>query len=293
MDVDATAGRGVVWRCGSHTIDLSRRPCVMGILNLTPDSFSDGNRFATLDLAVARAEEMVREGADIIDVGGESTRPDAPPVTADEELRRVLPVIQRLRETLPVPVSIDTYKARVARDALAAGASIINDISGLTFDPEMAETVAASTAGVVLMHTRGRPTEMQQSTGYADLLGEVSGFLAHAMDRAVAAGIEPDRLVVDPGIGFGKSVAGNLALISRLGELQRLGRPILVGTSRKSFIGAVLDRPVDQRLFGTAATMALALAFGASIFRVHDVAAMRDVVDMAAAIVRSPEVDGP
>jgi dihydropteroate synthase len=260
----------------------------MGVLNVTPDSFSDGNRFATLEQAMARAEEMVREGADIIDVGGESTRPAAPQVDADEELRRVLPVIRRLRETLPVPISIDTYKARVAREALAAGASIINDISGLTFDPAMAGVIAASDAGAVLMHTRGRPAEMQQDTGYADLLGEVSGFLANAIERAAAAGIHPDRLVVDPGIGFGKSVAGNLSLIRRLGELRRLGRPILVGTSRKSFIGAVLERPVDQRLFGTAATMALALAFGATIFRVHDVAAMRDVVDMAAAILQSP-----
>jgi dihydropteroate synthase len=257
----------------------------MGILNVTPDSFSDGNRYARLDQAVARAEEMVSEGADIIDIGGESTRPHAEQVGAEEELRRVIPVIERLADQLPVPLSIDTFKARVAREALAAGASIVNDISALTFDPTMADTVAATEAGLVLMHTRGKPAEMQQDTTYVDLLAEVTSFLRQALTTAAAAGIDRQRLVIDPGIGFAKSWQGNLELLRRLGELAVLDRPILVGTSRKSFIGTVLSRPVNDRLLGTAATVALALVNGARILRVHDVGAMRDVVQMAWAVL--------
>lgn len=257
----------------------------MGILNVTPDSFSDGNRYATVDLAVARAEELVAEGADIIDIGGESTRPDAAPVGVEEELRRVIPVVERLARRIPVPLSIDTFKARVAREALAAGASIVNDISAMTFDPAMAGTVAASDAGLVLMHTRGTPDRMQGNTVYADIMGEVAGFLRQAMASAASAGIPLERTVIDPGIGFGKDCQGNLELLRRLRELAVLGRPLLVGTSRKSFIGKVLDRPVAERIFGTAATMALAAANGAGIFRVHDVRAMRDVVFMTRAVL--------
>lgn len=274
-----------LWRFGRWSFDLAARPCVMGILNITPDSFSDGNRHATLDLALAAAEQMVADGADIIDIGGESTRPDAPPVSAAEELRRVLPVIEALAGRVRVPISIDTWKSTVAAAALAAGAEVVNDISGMEFDPAMAETVAATDAGIVLMHTRGRPAEMQRNTHYADLVGEVGTYLRGCLAKAVAAGIGSERIVLDPGLGFAKSAAGNLEIIRRLQEFASLGRPLLVGPSRKSFIGATLGRDVHDRLFGTAAAVAVSLVNGARIFRVHDVRAMRDVVDMAAAII--------
>jgi dihydropteroate synthase len=256
----------------------------MGILNVTPDSFSDGSRYLDLELAVDRALEMEGEGASIIDIGGESTRPNADPVGLEEELRRVIPVIERLAGRLSVPVSIDTHKAAVAREAVAAGAEIVNDISAFTFDPAMAGVVADSGAGAVLMHTRGGPREMQKDTEYRDIVSEVIAFLDGALARADRAGIGRSRLVVDPGIGFGKSVSGNLEIIRRLGEFARIGRPLLIGTSRKSFIGALLDRDVDGRLMGTAATVAAAVLNGASVIRVHDVAAMRDVAAVSLAI---------
>ena len=283
MKIDSPVS-GQVWRFGDRVIDLSGRPMIMGILNITPDSFSDGNSYPSLDSAVAAAEKMVADGADMIDVGGESTRPDSPPVSVAEELRRVLPVIERLAGRFTVPLSIDTWKAEVARSALAVGAEVVNDISGMTFDPIMAETVAATDAGLVLMHTRGRPDEMQKNTVYDDLVQEVSAFLQGAIVRAGSVGIAPERIVLDPGIGFGKSVAGNLELLRRLREFTSLGRPLLVGPSRKSFIGTTLNRGVDERLFGTAAAVAVAMINGATIFRVHDVRAMRDVVDMTRAI---------
>nr|WP_282003887.1 dihydropteroate synthase [Geotalea uraniireducens] len=266
---------------------VSARPCIMGVLNVTPDSFSDGNRFFDLDRALDHALEMVAEGADIIDIGGESTRPDAAPVAEDEELRRVVPVVAKLAEQVTVPLSIDTYKAAVARESLQAGASIINDISGLTFDPEMAAVVAAGNAGLVVMHTRGRPPEMQYNTVYDDLISEVIEALKTSLQCACSAGIPAERIVVDPGLGFGKSLEGNLAILNRLDEFACLGRPVLIGTSRKSFVGAVLKRNSSDRLFGTAATVALGVAKGATIFRVHDVKAMRDVADMAFAVTQS------
>ncbi len=284
------ADPGLVWRFGNRWYDLDRRPLVMGVLNVTPDSFSDGGRFDTPERAVDRALALVEEGADIIDIGGESTRPDGSPVSADDELHRVVPIVARLADAVPVPLSIDTYKAVVAKEALAAGAEIVNDISGFTFDAGMTETVASTTAGVVLMHTRGRPTEMQKNTVYADLVGEVADFFAAAVARAEAAGIERERIVVDPGIGFAKDLAGNLQLLRRLGELAATGCPLLVGTSRKGFIGRVLGREVDDRLFGTAATVSVAVMNGARIVRVHDVRAMRDVVDMTWAVLTGGEV---
>jgi len=276
--------RSMIWRCGRRDLELGRTPCIMGILNVTPDSFSDGSQYLDLELAVDRALEMEGEGASIIDIGGESTRPDADPVGLEEELRRVIPVIERLAGRLSVPVSIDTHKAAVAREAVAAGAEIVNDISAFTFDPAMAGVVADSGAGAVLMHTRGGPREMQKDTEYRDIVSEVIAFLDGALARADRAGIGRSRLVVDPGIGFGKSVSGNLEIIRRLGEFARIGRPLLIGTSRKSFIGALLDRDVDGRLMGTAATVAAAVLNGASVIRVHDVAAMRDVAAVSLAI---------
>lgn len=275
---------GASWKTSRRVIDLSR-PCIMGILNVTPDSFSDGSRFIDPELALDRALQMEEEGADIIDVGGESTRPFAPPVEAEEELRRILPVVERLAARLNIPISVDTYKACVAEASLQAGAEIVNDISGLTFDPDMARTVAASEAGLVLMHTRGTPQEMQKDTAYVSLVPEILATLGDSLSLARKAGIAEDRIVVDPGIGFSKSVEANLEILRRLSEFQVLGRPVLVGTSRKSFIGKVLGREVDQRLYGTAATVSVALMNGATIFRVHDVRPMREVTDMTHAIL--------
>jgi dihydropteroate synthase len=253
----------------------------MGILNLTPDSFSDGGLWMDPERAVARAMAMAEEGADIIDIGGESTRPGSLPVSEDEELRRVMPVIERLAACLNVPLSIDTTKSNVARCALSAGVEIVNDISGLTFDMEMAATVAAGHAGLVVMHTRGRSEVMQNDTFYHEVVNEVRSGLAAAVQRARSAGISAEQVVVDPGIGFGKDRAGNLELLRSLCDLHVLGRPLLVGTSRKGFTGMVAGRTVGNRLFTTAATVALAVANGAGVLRVHDVAAMRDVADMA------------
>lgn len=273
-----------LWRFGRREFNLSVTPCVMGILNLTPDSFSDGSRYDSVSAAVDAALQMEADGADIIDVGGESTRPGAPPVTAAEEFDRVMPVIERLVGRVKVPISIDTWKASVASSALSVGVEIVNDISAMGFDPLMKEVLAGSSAGVVLMHTRGRPGDMQSNTAYGDIVSEVADSLQASIDAAVLAGISKERIVVDPGIGFGKSVSGNLEIIRRLNEFARLGRPLLIGTSRKSFIGKVLGRGIDERLFGTTASVAVAMMNGALLFRVHDVRAVRDTVDMVRAI---------
>jgi len=272
-----------VWELSRRTLSL-KRPLVMGVLNVTPDSFSDGNLFFSLKAAVARALEMEGEGADLIDIGGESTRPNAPAVGLEEELRRVVPVVEALAGRLSIPISVDTYKAGVARAACAAGAEIVNDVSGLFFDPGMAAAVAEADAGLVVQHTRGTPDRMQSDTRYDDLVAEVKSYLAESLALAERSGIKASRIVIDPGLGFGKSLEGNLELVRRLSELRSLGRPILVGPSRKSFIGTVLGKSGGERLFGTAAVVAVSVVNGASIVRVHDVAAMRDVADMARAL---------
>lgn len=274
------------WKTARRELVLDR-PLIMGILNATPDSFSDGGSFLDPHQAIERALEMEAEGADIIDIGGESTRPGAPEVPAAEELRRVAPIIEQLAGRLSCPISADTWKSEVARGALAAGAEIINDISGFDFDPAMAPLAAESGAGVVLMHTRGTPDKMQTRTDYADLLGEVIAGLRCSVDSALAAGVERERIVIDPGIGFAKDAAGNMEILRRLREFTSLGQPLLVGTSRKAFIGKTLGRETEERLIGTAATVALAVANGASIVRVHDVREMRDAADMAHAIITS------
>jgi len=272
---------------GDSALDLSARTHVMGILNITPDSFSDGGKFLDPVRAEARALEMIEEGADIIDIGGESTRPGAEPVSVEEELGRVIPVIEHLAPRIDVPISIDTYKAVVAREALRAGARIVNDISGLRFDPEMADVVAAGGAAVVLMHIKGRPRDMQKNPVYEDLLGEIADYLSESISIAERAGVSPDRIVVDPGIGFGKTFDHNLEIIRRLGELDRLGKPVLVGPSRKAFVGKILgDLPPEERVEGTAAVVALAIASGAHIVRVHDVKTMVRVARVADAVRR-------
>jgi dihydropteroate synthase len=273
------------WELSRRSLSLER-PLVMGILNVTPDSFFDGNRFFSCTAAVERALELEGEGADIIDIGGESTRPNAPAVDLAQELNRVVPVIEALAGRLRVPISVDTYKAGVARAACAAGAEIVNDVSGLRFDPAMAQAVAEADAGLVVMHTRGTPDQMQANTRYTDLIAEVKDYLLASLALARDAGIPSSRIAIDPGIGFGKSVAGNLELIRRLSEFLPMGLPILVGPSRKSFIGKVLGDDHRDRTFGTAATVAVSILNGASIIRVHDVAAMRDVAVMARALAK-------
>lgn len=271
------------WRTARRELSLAR-PLIMGILNVTPDSFSDGNCFLDPGCAIDRAFEMADQGADIIDIGGESTRPGAAQVDTAEELRRIMAVLEQLDGKLHCAISIDTWKSAVASEALNAGAEIINDISGFTFDPKMPAVAARTGAGAVLMHTRGRPDTMQRDTSYCDLMAEIYNGLDSSVRVAVEAGVERDRIAVDPGIGFGKDTDGNLEILRRLRELTGQGFPILVGTSRKAFIGKTLTRDSDERIYGTAATVALAVANGASILRVHDVREMRDVADMAHAI---------
>lgn len=267
---------------GGTMYNLSSRTHLMGVLNVTPDSFSDGGRHFGLEQAIAHAHRMTEEGADFIDVGGESTRPGSEPVPLDEELRRVIPVIERIAKELPIPISIDTYKSRVAEAAINAGATIINDISGLTFDGEMVNVAARLRATVVLMHMQGTPKTMQQNPTYEHVTQDVRRFLEKQVQRARSAGIR--QILVDPGIGFGKNLQHNLQLIRELGSFRSLDCPIVVGPSRKSFIGAILDLPVDQRLEGTAAAVTACILNGAHVVRVHDVKEMKRVARVADAL---------
>jgi dihydropteroate synthase len=260
----------------------------MGIVNATPDSFSDGGRFLDPDAAVARALRLAEEGADLVDLGGESTRPGAPAVPAEEEIRRVAPVIERLRARgFPLPISVDTWKGAVARAALAAGADLVNDVTGLS-DPDLGRAVAAARAPVVLMHMRGTPADMQSRAVYADVAAEVSAELRAALARADAAGIDRERVILDPGIGFAKTPEQSVELLARIGELRALGRPLLVGPSRKSFIGKLTGAPVEDRLPGTLAAVAACVLAGVELLRVHDVAPCRQAARLAAEIRDAP-----
>lgn len=266
---------------------IGKQTLVMGILNITPDSFSDGGQFLDLQTAVGRAVKMVDDGADMIDIGGESTRPGSEPVPADEEIRRVVPVIHEITSKVNVPISIDTYKAEVAAAALDAGASIINDISAATFDHEMPRVIAERGCPAILMHIKGEPKSMQANPHYDDVVVEVRDFLESRINALTAAGVSVEQLMVDPGIGFGKTVEHNLELLRHLAELKTLGRPIVIGTSRKATIGKVLGGlPPEDRLEGTAATVAISIANGADVVRVHDVKEMARVAKMTDAIVR-------
>lgn len=278
------------WRIRGAELALDR-PLVMGVLNVTPDSFSDGGRHLDPDDAARRAEAMAEAGADLVDVGGESTRPGAEPVEAAREWERIGPVLERI-EGLDLPVSVDTTDAEVAERALEAGAAVLNDVSGLRFSPRIADLAAEAGAGLVLMHMRGDPRTMQADTSYRDLVGEVRSFLAGALQEAVARGCAPEHVALDPGIGFGKDAPGSLQLVARAGDFAVRGRPVLVGSSRKSFIGEVLDLPVDERLEGTLAACVLALARGARIFRVHDVREARRALDLAAAALTAERAPG-
>ncbi|HTP04589.1 MAG TPA: dihydropteroate synthase [Nitrospirota bacterium] len=274
--------------CRGNILDLGSRTHIMGILNVTPDSFSDGGLYNDTAKACVRAREMAAQGADIIDIGGESTRPGAEPLSEEEELRRIIPIIKHLTAELTVPISVDTYKAAVAKKALAAGASIVNDISGLRFSPDMATVAADYGAAVVIMHIKGTPRDMQQNPVYDDVVVDVMSYLEDGIAIAVKAGVDREKILIDPGIGFGKTLEHNLTLLNRLDEFRSLGRPIVLGTSRKKFIGTILGIPVpEQRVDGTAPTLALGIERGANVVRVHDVARMAQVVRMADAVLRS------
>jgi dihydropteroate synthase len=256
----------------------------MGILNVTPDSFSDGGRFFEPDAALRQAERMITDGADILDIGAESSRPGADPVDAEEEWRRIRPVLEAVVEKTDVPVSLDTYKAEVARRALDDGAYIINDISGLRLDPGIADVVAATGAGLVLMHMRGTPRNMQADTHYEDLLGEIESFLLGAAAKAESAGVAHEQIVIDPGIGFGKSPQQNLTLLKNIPRFRSTGYPVLFGASRKSFLKPITGREVNERLAGSLAAAAWCIASGADILRVHDVRETVDVLNVMEAI---------
>jgi dihydropteroate synthase len=279
----ADVSSALVLQLRGHRVVLAS-PLVMGVLNVTPDSFFDGGRYLDPQAAVERAVEMAREGADLIDIGAESSRPGAQPVSTAEELRRLIPVVREVCRRVAVPVSVDTTKAEVARAALEEGVAMVNDISAGRADPAMLSVVAKAGAGLVLMHMQGTPPTMQQAPQYRSVVDEVREFLAERLKAAVEAGVAKEQILLDPGIGFGKNLEHNLTLLARLDALRSVGRPILVGVSRKSFIGEVLGRPVEERLMGTAAAVAAAVARGARVLRVHDVMAMRDVVRMTDAI---------
>lgn len=269
----------------TFTLDFSVKTYLMGVLNVTPDSFSDGGRYFDAARAVDHAYKLIEDGADLLDIGGESTRPGSEAVSAEEEIRRTVPVIRALTRNVSVPISIDTTKAAVARSALDAGASMINDISGLGFDPELARAAAEARVPVVLMHIKGKPKSMQQNPVYEALIPEVMDSLREGMRRAEAAGIPEDLLLLDPGIGFGKTFEHNLEILNRLGEFSALGRPLVVGVSRKAFIGRLLgNAPVAERLEGTAAAVAISIWNGANIVRVHDVKEMAKVARVADAV---------
>jgi dihydropteroate synthase len=281
----------LAWR--NFSLDFSKKTFVMGILNVTPDSFSDGGLYLDTQAAIEQTLRMVNDGADIIDIGGESTRPGSDPVPISEELNRTIPVIEILAKKVRVPISIDTYKAEVAKRALDAGASMVNDISGLRFDPEMKKVVSAYQVPVVIMHIRGNPKDMQKNPVYASLIPEIIEFLKESIAIAADAGIAQETIIIDPGIGFGKTFAHNLEIIHNLHMFSKLGRPLLVGLSRKAFIGKILgDASPEERLEGTAAAAAISIFNGANIIRVHDVKEMVRVARVADA-VKSMKIPPP
>jgi len=273
-------------RAKERIITLSARPLIMGIVNVTPDSFFDGGRFLDPEAAVAHALRLVQEGADLLDIGAESTRPGSVPVEEAEERRRLIPVVAAVAKAVSVPISVDTSKAVVAKAAIDAGAVIVNDVTALRGDPAMVDLIAMSGAGVVLMHMQGTPQTMQLAPRYHDVVEEVGDFLAEQVRFAMERGVTKGQIMLDPGIGFGKTLAHNLDLLAQLWTFTKLGLPLLVGPSRKAFIGQLVEHSMQDRAWGTAGVIALAVEQGANVLRVHDVAAMKDVVRVAAAISR-------
>ena len=282
------AGPSRSWSFGPHRWESRAVPRIFGIVNVTPDSFSDGGAFLDPARAVEHALKLAADGADILDVGGESTRPGSDAVSETDELRRVIPVLERLAGQTAVPLSIDTNKAAVAREALRAGASIVNDISGLTFDPGMIDVCRDSDCGVVVMHIQGTPKTMQTDPRYGDVVAEVAGHLDGRVTDLAAAGIDPERVLLDPGIGFGKTPRHNLDLLAHLAQLQRGGRPVLIGHSRKRFIAKIVGHPLDEREAGTLGISLAAAQLGADYLRVHDVRQTRDALTAWSAVIHGP-----
>jgi dihydropteroate synthase len=281
--------RSFAFKARDHVLNLGARTAVMGILNVTPDSFSDQGKYFAPEAAVSRAWQIAEEGADILDIGGESTRPGSLGVSAEEESRRVMPILEALAKgtRYPIPISVDTSKAAVAKAALERGASIINDITSLQKDPAMGLETAKFKAGLILMHMRGEPATMQSIPPSADILEDLDRWAQEAVARAQTAGVFSESVALDPGVGFGKTANQNLEIIANLPRLAAAGFPILVGTSRKSFIGAIIKKPAGELLLGTGATVAASIIYGAHIVRVHDVAAIREIADVTDAIARS------
>jgi dihydropteroate synthase len=271
-------------RCRKRTLTLGKRTLLMGVLNVTPDSFSDGGLFFDKEKAISHGLRLVEEGADIIDIGGESTKPGSKPLELEEELRRVIPVIKSISAEVDVPISIDTYKSTVAQKAIEAGAEIINDISGLNFDPSLAKVASKEDTPLVLMHIRGTPETMQKNVHYDSLFSEILQYLKDSIQRAESAGLDPRQIIVDPGIGFGKTVEDNLLIIKNLNEFRILGKPILLGTSRKSFIGKILNAEVGERLEGTLSSITVGVLNGANIIRCHDALQAKRAIAVADAI---------
>jgi dihydropteroate synthase len=271
-------------RCRKRTFTLGKQTLLMGVLNVTPDSFSDGGIFFDKEKAIAHGLKMVEEGADFIDIGGESTRPGSKPLGLDEELRRVIPVIESLAKDVDVPISIDTYKSAVAKKAIDAGAQIINDISGLHLDPSLSQVAAKEDVPLVLMHIRGNPETMQKNIHYESLFSEIIQYLKDSIQRAESAGVDPEQIIIDPGIGFGKTVEDNLLILKNLQEFKILGKPLLLGTSRKSFIGKILNADVTERLEGTLSTVVVGVLNGAHIIRCHDVIQAKRAIAIADAV---------
>lgn len=271
-------------RCRKKTFKLGKQTLLMGVLNVTPDSFSDGGLYFNKDRAIAHGLRMVEEGADLIDIGGESTRPGSKPLGSEEELRRVIPVIEFLSKEVDVPISIDTYKSAVAQKAVEAGAEMINDISGLHFDPDLPRVAVKEDVPLILMHIRGTPETMQKDVRYGSLFSEIIQYLKGSIQRAENAGLDPEQIIIDPGIGFGKNLEDNLAIIKNLQEFRVLGKPILLGTSRKSFIGKILNTVVTERLEGTLSSIAIGVLNGAQIIRSHDVLQAKRAIAVADAI---------
>jgi dihydropteroate synthase len=282
--------KGFVLKWGNHSLNLGNKTHIMGVLNVTPDSFSDGGLYIQRDKAIEQGIAMAHEGADIIDIGGESTRPYSETVPCDKEIARVIPVIEALSKDIKIPISIDTCKAKVAVEAMKAGASMINDISALRFDPEMASVVAEAGVPVILMHMQGTPGDMQKNPTYDNLIQEILDFLRDAIERAVKAGIRKDLIIIDPGIGFGKTFHHNLEIIKELKQFSSLERPILLGTSRKAFIGHILQNEPDERDTGTMATVSAGVLNGAHIVRVHDVKRTLETVKIIDAIKTGDKV---
>ena len=276
------------WQCGDYRLPIGERTLIMGVVNVTPDSFSDGGLFIEADRAIAHGHNLIEAGADILDIGGESSRPGSEPVPETIEKERILPVIEGLRDC-GIPLSVDTWKAGVAEAACKTGASIINDIKALQSDPQMAHVAAKLRTGVVLMHMRGTPATMQSLTDYQDPIGEIHDFLRDVANGAIQAGVSPDAIAIDPGIGFGKTVEQNIAIIRHLRDFRNLNYPLLIGTSRKSFLGHLTGQSVENRIPATVSSVVCAIAHGVDIVRVHDIAFIRDAVKVADAIERGIE----